>query len=450
MDRYVEQFRKSFDIMLTRKSHAVLAKSAFAMDGLKESVEARADSAGLPTVQEEHTAQRPIRQWFGKATAVNQGRIGCHPDFAHLEGTDETELHYITTMFVDIMNSTRLALHYPLDEVQHIKNTILRAASETVRAMDGHVHRFMGDALMAYFGGKDQPKETTAMAAVCCAAMLRAVMQKAVVPALNARQIDAMDLGFRVGIDFGDDVEVLWSSYGFSEVNEVTATSFHVDASAKLQSMASKDCAMLGNNLLKLLDLPEMLTSQKTVERDGSRIAVPFLLPNYLIPGGLPRNYAIRELNYEAFTALLPLPTELKQEITTSIKSRDGISFRADILNQAESTHYPSLSACLPKNVTIRFTLTAAPRSLDGLRLPINGRFTKQNHGHEAEENAQTDPEVISFTFCRTSGESRVSVPCVESFERDTAYRGVHFVTVELVDAVGRRVFKEAIGVHIR
>ncbi|QXE07155.1 hypothetical protein BJG93_34930 [Paraburkholderia sprentiae WSM5005] len=55
-------------------------------------------------------------------------------------------------MFIDVKESTRLGLRYPLDVVQHIKHSILRAASETVRAMDGHVHRFMGDALMAFFG----------------------------------------------------------------------------------------------------------------------------------------------------------------------------------------------------------------------------------------------------------------------------------------------------------
>lgn len=451
MTRDIDELRKSFETLLTRKSRSVLAKSAFAMESLKESIEDRADSAELPAVQEEHAAQRPIRQWFGKMTPVNQGRIGCHPDFTHLEGTDETEFHHITTMFVDIKNSTRLALRYPLYEVQHIKNSILRAASETVRAMDGHVHRFMGDALMGYFGGKSQSKESTAMAAVCCAAMLRTLMQQVVVPALNARQIDARDLGFRVGIDFGDDAEVLWSSYGFSEVNEVTATSFYVDASAKLQSMASKDCAMLGRNLLHFLDLPEVLTSQKVENRDGESVPVPFLRPNYRLQDGSSLNYEIRELNYEKFAALLPLPTELKQQITPAITARDGVSFRAEILNQPNgTTYYPSMSSSLPKGLTIRFTLTASPRSLDGLRLPVNGRLTKQNCGREAENSIQTKPEVIEFTFRPTLDAFRNPRACVKSIERDTAYRGIHFVTAELVDANGRVVFKDSIGVHVR
>lgn len=451
MNRDVALFRKSFEDLLDIKESRVLAKSASAMDIANESMDFGSSRSGLPSVQEEHTAQRPIRQWFGRATAVNQGRIGCHPDFLHLEGTDKKEFHHITTMFVDIKNSTRLALRYPLDQVQHIKNSILRAASETVRAMDGHVHRFMGDALMAYFGGKTQSKESTAMAAVCCAAMLRTLMQQVVVPTLNARQIDAADIGFRVGIDFGDDAEVLWSSYGFSEVNEVTATSFHVDSSAKLQSMASKDCSMLGGNLLKFLDFPSVLTSQKFEKRDGESVPVNFMRPNYRMSDGSSQNYSIRELNYDVFSTLLPIPTELKQQIVpTRIVALDGVRFCANIIDQQGGvTAYPSMSACLKKNLKIKFTLTAEPRSLDGLRQPVHGRFTKNNFGLEAERGEQNCEEVINFNFRPTVGAFKAPMACVQSFERDTAYRGVHIVTAELVEAGGRVVFREAIGVHI-
>lgn len=450
MDSNVEQFRKSFDIMLSGKlNRQKMVKSSAAAENLREGIVARADSAVLPAIQEEYSVQRPIRQWFGKASDVNRGRIGCHPDFAALEGTDEQEHHYITTMFVDIRNSTRLSLCYPLEDVQHIKNSILRAASETVRAMDGHVHRFMGDALMAYFGGRNQTKETTAMAAVCCSVMLRTVMHEAVVPALNAREIDARDLGFRVGIDFGDDKEVLWSSYGYSEVNEVTATSFYVDASAKLQSMASKDCTMLGDNLLRLLDFPETLTTEKIVMRDGQRIGVPFLQPNYQLQGESPINYPIRELNYEAVAPLLPIPTELKEEFARGIVSCNGIRFYAEIIDQFGARLYPSMSSCLLKGVTIQFNLTIDPIALRSLRFPIKGRFIKQNYGHEAEDNDQVSPEVVKFSYSPEIRDLRAMEIYKKQFERVTAYRGIHVVTIEILDKDGSQVFREAVGVHV-
>jgi len=450
MNNNIDQFRKSFETLLNqkspaahnRKSHTAMAKLVPVMESRQDSNHLF-DSAELPTTQEEHTAQRIVRQWFGKETAVNQGLIGCHPDFVHLEGTDEKEYHHITTMFIDIKNSTRLALRYSLEEVQHIKNSILRAASEMVRAMDGHVHRFMGDALMAYFGRRGQSKESTAMAAISCATMLRTFMQQVVVPTLDSRQIDAKDLGFRIGIDFGDDKDVLWSSYGFSEVNEVTATSFFVDASAKLQSMASKDGAMLGHNLINLLDFPEVLTSQKFEQRDGRDIPVDFLRPNYRLSDGSPMNYVIRELNYNKFSALLPLPTELKQQITSDILAKDGVNFCANILNQANGKmHYPSMSQCLPKNMTIQFALTLSPRLLGQLNMPMKCKFTKQNYGCEAENQRQTKPEIIEYPI-RSIADSYFD------FERETAFRGVHVVTAELIDRNGKLIFRDSIGIHI-
>ncbi|AIO35981.1 adenylate and Guanylate cyclase catalytic domain protein [Burkholderia cenocepacia] len=448
MRKDVEQFRESFGRLYEGSKSKTLVKSAFAMDGLV--VEAYADSASLPAVQEEFAVQRPIREWFGKTPAVNSGVIGAHPDFAHLEGTDETELHHVTTMFVDIANSTRLSLRYDLETVRHIKNSILRAASEVVRALDGHVHRFMGDALMAYFGGQRQTKESSAMAALSCAAMLQVLMTQSVVPDLERHGIDARDIGFRVGVDFGDDSEVLWSSYGYSSVNEVTATSFFVDASAKLQGMASKDSAMLGQNLLRFLDFPEAMTALKYKERDGKEEAVEFLLPNYTLPNGSSNNYRIRELNFAKFAKLLPLPTELKELVVASVKARAGVSFSAYLLqDDGTRQRYPSMSNCLAKDVSVQFEVRAEAGALNGLRLPLSGKFVKQNHGTEATAVEQCEPEIVEFEMRPSTDAYRNPKVSVKHLTRDTAYRGLHTMSVQLVDARGDVVFADVIGVHI-
>ncbi|WP_322053049.1 adenylate/guanylate cyclase domain-containing protein [Paraburkholderia bannensis] len=454
MRKDVEQFRGSFGRLYEgskAKSKTLTKRSAIAMDRQDRPVfEAYADAALLPAVQEEYAVQRPIREWFGKSPAVNKSAIGAHPEFSHLEGTDETEWHHITTMFIDIANSTRLSLRYDLEMVRHIKNSILRAASEVVRSMDGHVHRFMGDALMAYFGGRLQKKESSAMAALSCAAMLQVLMTQSVVPDLLRNGIEARDIGFRVGVDFGGDREVLWSSYGYSDVNEVTATSFFVDASAKLQGMASKDSAMLGQNLLNFLDFPEAMTDRKYKSRDGKDELVEYLAPNYIRQDGTPNNYRIRELSFDKFARLLPLPTELKELVVGGVKSHGGISFCAHVLNDGQaSVRYPSNSACLEKDRSIRFELRAEPGALDGVRLPLSGKFTKQNYGLQAKEAGHSAPEIISFAMQPATGAYRGQRPTISSITRDTAYRGLHTVSVELVDGRGDLLFADVVGVHI-
>lgn len=406
-------------------------------------------SSTLATQGNEHDVQRPIRSWLGKSTAFNDGKIGAHPDFLHLAGTEEYQYHYVTTMFVDIKNSTRLALKYDLETVQWIKNSILRAASEVVRALDGHVHRFMGDALMAFFGGSSVHKESSALAAINCSAFLRLLMELSVIPSLKSRNIDVRDLGFRVGVDFGDDEKVLWSSYGYSNVHEVTATSFHVDVSAKLQSMASKDATMLGHCLIEFLDLPEPLYKIKNEIRDGVNEQVPYLRPNFIGENGEKINYLVRELDFKKFIRLLPIPTDLKSTLAKDIIDLQGVTFESYIEKAPGIwVNYRSLSRCLEKGQSIKFQITAS-RSLMASFRSLDVVFTKTNYGKEAEANTSTAPETITKTLleCRNSaGQYQLSSA---EFIRDTAYRGIHTVDVVIKTKEGKEIFKDAIAVHI-
>ena len=53
-----------------------------------------------------------------------------------------------------------------------------------------------------------------------------------VVPKLN---YEDYPFGIRIGIDYGPKEKVYWSSYGYLNMSEVTATSFYVDVASKLQ-----------------------------------------------------------------------------------------------------------------------------------------------------------------------------------------------------------------------
>lgn len=144
--------RESFSRMLDSEIKKTRKKSSFAVDGalhasmegLHESFE-RSSSTSDSFSQD--SIQLDIRASF-RRDGINLNKIGTHPDFMHLAETEDQEHHYICSLFLDIKNSTRLTFIYELHEVVAIKNTILKAAAEAVRAMDGHVHRFMGDALL--------------------------------------------------------------------------------------------------------------------------------------------------------------------------------------------------------------------------------------------------------------------------------------------------------------
>lgn len=455
-------FRHSFDSLyeatakkgMTKTASATvrptLESAVYANDHLILDHAAAQGFALAPVEADEYAIQKPIREWFGK-TGVNEGTIGSHPDFQNLRGTDNTEFHHITTIFIDIKNSTRLSLRYDLETVRNIKNTILRAASETVRALDGHVHRFMGDALMGYFGGKNRDRESACMAALNCAAILRLLMVQSIVPALKARSIEPDDMGFRVGIDFGKDEDVLWSSYGYSDVSEVTATSYYVDAAAKLQSMAAKDSTMIGDSLLQFLDFPDVFTEPKTELRNGEQVPVPYLLPNYSRPEGGTRDYRIRQLKFDSFTKLLPIPLAMREQIFTGLMARPGISFSAFTRVGEKDTPYPSMSRCIDKGTEVVFQVQIEAHVLNGLRMPLYGKFIRKNYGNEAAAANQSDDDVKEFELrpTRQSNPPRNN-DIVHTWKRDASYRGLHTMEVRIYNFGRQLIFSDIVGVHIR
>lgn len=421
----------------------MISKSGIALDEAYSSELAGVDAA-------EYSVQKPIRNWFGK-DGVNKGKIGAHPDFEYLDGKEETKYHYITTLFIDIQNSTRLSFFYEIEVVRFIKNAILRAASETVRALDGHVHRFMGDALMAYFGGPGQDRESTTLAALNCAVMLRLLMKETIIPALEERGCTSSDIGFRVGIDYGNDEQVLWSSYGYGDVSEVTATSFYVDAAAKLQSMATKDGVMIGGNLVQFLDVAEFLISQKIDKKDGIEVPILYLLPNYEIANGEKRDYRIYELNCLNLTRILPIPLEMREGLVpnSGLKHCRGIEFKAYIKGDVDAKEYRSISTCLNKEDEIIFRLTIDSLVFSSFRKPLRGEWVRKNYGQEAIDKKMDADEKFDFEIIPSTA-VRSRKPSVLKQERVAEYRGIHTVEIKIFDAKNELIFADILGVHVR
>ena len=215
---------------------------------VKSATALRQDSVvGEVQLVPEYSIQHLIRPLYGKG-APTPAQIGDHPDFQNLSGTDSTERHAITTMFMDLEGSTRLSRFRDLEEVYRIKNAFIRAAIEVVRSFDGHVHRIMGDAVMAFFGGRRTSSEQGAIDGINCAAVLSHAVKTVVIPTLGDDK-----LGVRIGLDYGGENDVLWSSYGYPGVEEVTATSFNVDVAAKLQHAARRNRVMIGQSIKEFL-----------------------------------------------------------------------------------------------------------------------------------------------------------------------------------------------------
>lgn len=426
---------KSFDAVFDRS----IQKSINAADSslellverrLKRSMESSEMLSDTNTAEAEFGIQEAIRGLFGK-NKTNAHSIGGHPDFQHLSSPGMTEYGFNVSLFMDIKGSTKLGLVYSPEEVFFIKNTIIRCAIETIRAFDGHVHRIMGDAVLAFFRSDGESARNAAIDAVNCGCYLVEFMRQLVTPKLRDNNV-ADDVGIRVGIDYGEHTKVLWGMYGFQGSSEVTATSFFVDVAAKLQQSAPRNRVMIGESIRSLLDLHDEVTELKKINNGES--VERYVMPNYTDSSGKSVDYKKYVLNQRKYFALLPKPEWQNSpiKITALIKPQENVVY-------STPEPYQACSRALPKGSGIDFKarFTYPPTSQK-----IQVRFTVKNHGKEVVETP-TYEKIIDAHYNRERGEYWAS------YWRGTLYTGLHYMAV-CVLADGKIVYSEQeFGVYI-
>jgi class 3 adenylate cyclase len=383
--------------------------------------------------------QQAIRPAFAKP-GVKPATFGDHPDYQHLRSTTSAEYGEITTLFMDVQNSTRLGILYPLERVYLIKNAFICSAIEIVNAFDGHVHRIMGDAVMAFFGGKERRPEDGAIDALNCAAVLRYYVDAVVVPALSDGAPDE-SLGVRIGLDYGPAPKVLWSAYGYPGNEEVTATSFHVDVASKLQHAAGRNQIMIGQALREFLDFPEELLRDKTVIIDGKPQPVPYVTPNHTLSDGKPVNYRQHLLEWEdylATTGVAPFDPQRFARGATSPEACDVvITVHATKDGPVEHAYAPS-AFMVDKWKHLRFVVRKRDPWLAGATVS----FAVENHGREASLAPSGNSDNHVTTEQLGSGEN-----AAVRWE-STAYRGLHYMTVTVDGRAGLAV-RQRIGIYV-
>ena len=425
----IDALNRAYDRYYAGEGRQILAKRATRLDG---------GLAGPPLVEglaRHFDVQDALRPLFGKGPSVEPS-IGDHPDFEHLKTTRATELAPITTLFMDMEGSTRLGLIYPPEQVFKIKNAVIQSTIDIIKAFDGHVHRIMGDAVMAYFGGKTVTVEQGAIDAINCAVTLRALIGTLVDKRLP--QMADEQLGIRIGLDYGAKEKVLWGPYGYPGMEEVTATSFYVDVASKLQHAAGRNQIMLGESLRSLLDVPDVLLRKKTLFKNGEEQEEPYVTPNYLGADGKPINYKKYLLKWEEYLACTHLGAA-----APVLLGKTGDQLRVDIgvaheRNDAAvcARHFPC-GQMAPKQKELRFHVGIPFQP----RLPWAVDFRVENHGLEASraENSgnhadRQDKTKLGDLTC-THWES-------------TLYRGLHYLNI-LVSSQGKQVMARRIGIWV-
>ena len=323
--------------------------------------------------------------------------IGTHPDFLDLEDTNDIENHYIVSMFVDIKNSTSIYLKTgDLVWTKTFKNTVLKIVTIFMQVFDGHIHRLQGDAVFSYFGWRDKCEEDAIIDALNAASFLLYYVENGLNTKLQ--ELDLPPVELRVGIDFGEKEEVLWSEYGLPPSTEVTTTSLHTDLAAKLQNRASANSIMIGDNIKIFLDLPKEFVEIKKYQRDGKPIEKIYILDR---PEKKYRMWVFRHHNYLKYFPVL-----------------ENDNFSMICFSNGEQ-YYPNLSA-LEKNASLNYEVN------DPFMRPQIGSsniryvWSKENRGQEARDNSSEGKLPANKSFKNTANEG-------------TQFRGHHVMKCKIL-----------------
>ncbi|MGX9576745.1 AAA family ATPase [Mesorhizobium sp. f-mel] len=155
----------------------------------------------------------------------------------------EAERRQLTVMFVDLAGSTALSGRLDPEEMREVIRKYQNAVAEEIRRVDGHVAKFMGDGVLAYFGWP-RAHEDEAERAVRAGLAIAAAVAKLATPAKEP-------LGARVGIATG--LVVVGDLVGEGAAQEEAVVGETPNLAARLQSLAEVGAVVVAEPTRRLL-----------------------------------------------------------------------------------------------------------------------------------------------------------------------------------------------------
>lgn len=163
---------------------------------------------------------------------------------ASAEATTPAEHRFMTVMFCDMVGSTDLSQRYDAETLRDLIRQYQDAVTVAVQRYDGHVARYMGDGVLAYFGWPRAFEDQAERAA-------RAALQ--IIPAVRKIRIEGDSfMQSRIGIATGDVVIGDLIGEVASDRNNVTGETPNL--AQRLQSSAKKDQILVDSTTRLLVD----------------------------------------------------------------------------------------------------------------------------------------------------------------------------------------------------
>lgn len=351
-----------------------------------------------------------IESLFGKNLfSFDKITVGAHPDFHDIDDLSYLN-HHCVSVFIDIKGSTRLIEKYSLLEVRLIKDSLLTLAIQVTNQFGGHVHRLQGDGIFIQFVRRNQHENDSIINALNACSILTQFVKNDL--AVKMQEFGIRPLKIRVGIDFGEAKDVLWSYYGIPGCGELTTTSLHTDMAAKLQAKAYDNSILIGGNIKTKLDLKrdfysyfENETNKEQVYYISNQFTYPFFVFNWF-----------EYLNSFPFMS----KTTNGQSLEVNEKTFTIECYISDDNGVNKQRYFPN-SSSIPKGKEIYYHLKR-----NGVSYIPQSNFEKiEWHAYNSGQEA-IDAGYSSHDFNKTNNNKTVC-------ETSAAYLGHHYVECKII-----------------
>jgi class 3 adenylate cyclase/predicted ATPase len=155
----------------------------------------------------------------------------------------QAERRQLTVLFADLVDSTRLAASLDPEDMREVMQAYQNAVTAEIGRLEGHLARFVGDGVLAYFGWPSAHEEDAESAVRAGLALVEAV-ERLEVP-ISGR------LRARVGIATGTVVVGELFSSGASHEQEVVGETPNL--AARLQALAAPGTVLVADTTRRLL-----------------------------------------------------------------------------------------------------------------------------------------------------------------------------------------------------
>jgi class 3 adenylate cyclase/predicted ATPase len=198
------------------------------------------DKLGISLGHRKRLVNAAVQYRSSKATASDE--LNDISRIARSAGV-KAERRHLTVLFCDIVGSTRLSTRLDPEDLVGVLRGFQSCCCDAIRYYDGHISRFLGDAILAYFGFPSA-HEDDAERAVNSALWILDFVKKSTFPAERKIKV-------RIGIATG--LVIIGDLIGEGPALEFALAGEAPNLAARLQQLAEPNQILVSSNTRRLL-----------------------------------------------------------------------------------------------------------------------------------------------------------------------------------------------------